>query len=102
MLILDENGCVLEANPEVLNVLELNSREEIIGKSILPYIVREHLGAVKQTLHDVFKGRSGFVLYEARGARGKVTRREMHAAPLKDSKGNIIAFIGISREVREN
>lgn len=92
---------VIEMNPAGLAMIEARSPEQIIGKSALEIIDPQYRQAFLDLTERVFRGESGTLKFEITSLRGAHRWLETHAAPLLDSRGNISALLGITRDITE-
>lgn len=99
--VLDRNGKLLEMNAAGLAMIEAESASAVIGLSVYPMIVEEHLDSFRAMIEDVFCGKNCILQFEMIGLKGTRRWMESHAAPLRDHDGNIIALLGITRDVTE-
>ncbi len=95
------DGTLLQMNPAGLKVIEADSLDSVVGLSVYELIDDEHRQAFKELNEAVFKGESGIIEFEIRGLRGSRRWVETHATPLRDSSGNVIAHLGVTRDVTE-
>ena len=99
--ILSPNGTLLEMNPAGLRMIEADSAAEVVGNVVYPLVVAEHRSAFQNLNEAVFRGESGTLAFEMIGLKG--TRRwfDTHAVPLRNSKGEIVASLAITRDITE-
>jgi PAS domain S-box-containing protein len=98
----DINGNIVECNQTTLDILELSSKEELIGKSGFEFIperdhqrVRENLG---RTLEQ---GSVKNVEYTFLTKSGREIPTELSSSVLKDSSGKIVGFVSVAKDVTE-
>ncbi len=96
------NGELEEMNPAGLAMIEADSFEQIIGKSLLDVIDKPYRKAFSQLTQNVFKGKSGKLEFEITGLKGTHCTMETHAVPLKDAEGKILSLLGITRDITEH
>ncbi len=93
------DGSLIEMNPAGLAMLEADSLDIIKGKIIYQSIVPEHRDAFRKLTEDVFSGKSGNLEFMVTGLKGRKLWLETHAVPLRNDRGEIIALLGITRDV---
>ncbi len=99
--LLDENGLLLEMNPAGLAMIEADSLDMVQNKPVLGIILPEYRAAFSQLIKDIFRGKTGKLIFEIRGLKGTHRWLDTHAVPLKDEKGQIISLLGITRDITE-
>ncbi len=99
--ILDKNNILLEINPAGLSLIEVSSVDEVIGTSVLEYILPEHHGKIQSLTKGVFQGESGKLQYAIKGKKGTHRWLETHAVPLRSNAGNITELLAITRDITE-
>jgi two-component system, cell cycle sensor histidine kinase and response regulator CckA len=100
--LLAADGTLLEINPAGLKMIDADSLEQVTGKSIYPLVVPAYLASVQDLTRTVFQGGSGNLEFEFVGLKG--TRRwvETRAVPLKSAAGEVIALLGVTRDISEH
>lgn len=92
------DGTLLQINRAGLQMIEADSLEQVIGKSIFDCIAAEFRSAFR-TFHDqVCRGHGGRLEFDIIGLRGTRRHMETNAVPLKDDSG-AISHLGITRDV---
>jgi PAS domain S-box-containing protein len=95
------NGALKSMNASGLEMLEADSLEQVIGKSILRVINKPYRKAFKHLIQNVFTGKSGTLEFEITALKGTHRWMETHAVPLRNAEGKIISLLGISLNVTE-
>ncbi|MDO8316090.1 MAG: PAS domain S-box protein [Flavobacterium sp.] len=95
------NGELEDINPAGLAMIEVDSFEQIKGKSLFDIIDKPYRNAFSQLTQDVFKGKSGNLEFEITGLKGTHRWMETHAVPLKDAEEKIIFLLGTTRDITE-
>jgi PAS domain S-box-containing protein len=99
--ILARDGTVLEMNPAGLRMIEADSAEQVVGEKVYPLIVPEHRQAFQHLTESAFQGDSGTLEFEIVGLKGIRRWLDTHAVPLRNSSGEIVAALGITRDISE-
>jgi PAS domain S-box-containing protein len=84
-----------------LEMIQVDSLEQARGKSLYPLILPEYRDAFRKLTAEVFQGRSGTLSFEMTGVKGRRRWLDTHAVPLRNDKDEIIALLGITRDVTE-
>jgi PAS domain S-box-containing protein/putative nucleotidyltransferase with HDIG domain len=99
--ILDVEGRLLDMNPAGLRMIEAETFEQVKGKSVLGLVAPEYREAFKALNRRVFADASGELEFEIIGLKGTHRRLETHAVPLRNSAGEIISLLGVTRDITE-
>jgi PAS domain S-box-containing protein len=95
------DGTLLEMNPAGLAMVDAESSDQVVGKCIYPLVASPYRAAFIALTERVFRGEAGVLEFEAIGLRGTHRWLETHAAPLWDAQGQVIAALGITRDITE-
>lgn len=108
MIIESEPECVklvsrgyllLDVNPSGLNMIEADSPDQVIGKSVLDIVAEGSRDAYKALNDRVFLGETAVGEFEIVGLKGTHRWMESHAAPLRDKESRVIAQLSITRDI---
>ena len=99
---LNAKGELIYMNPAGLAMIEADNLEMVKGKSIINLLNSNYQSAFKKLTMDVFKGKSGKLVFEITGLKGTSRWLETHAVPLKDTDGNIISLLGVTRDITKS
>jgi PAS domain S-box-containing protein len=99
---LDAKGELIYMNPAGLAMIEADNLDMVKGQPIIGLITPNHQRAFKKLANEVFKGNSGQLKFEIKGLKGTTKWLETHAVPLKDTEGNIISLLGVTRDITEH
>ncbi len=99
----DMTGTILELNEAMVNMYGHSNKEELIGRNAIDFIVDEYrdtvvllgMEAIKEG-HDINR-----IEYRLVNASGKQFDVELYAAPLRDSSGEPVAWVNVSRDITE-
>jgi PAS domain S-box-containing protein len=97
--LLARNGVLLEMNPAGLQMIEADSLEQIKGTCVFPLVVEETRAEIRALCERVFCGESARKEFQVVGFKGTARWLDMHAAPVRNARGEVIAMIGISRDI---
>ena len=84
-----------------LEMIEVDSLEQVKSQSVYPIVVPEYRGPFKNLTRDVFQGRSGSLLFEMVGAKGTRRWLDTHAVPFRNEKDEIVALLAVTRDVTD-
>lgn len=99
--LLDANGALLQMNRAGLDMIQAESLEQVKGRCVAGLVVPEHRAAFDSLRERVFLGESGMLEFETIGLKGKHLWLETHAVPLRNDKEEIVALLGVTRDVTE-
>ncbi len=99
---LDSDGCLLQMNRAGLNMIEADDLDQVIGQSVTSLVTPSCRDAFDALTQDVFRGKPGVLTFELVGLKGTHRWLESHAVPLRDSDGNIISMLSVTRDVTEH
>jgi two-component system cell cycle sensor histidine kinase/response regulator CckA len=92
------DGKVTEINPAGLKMFEADSLEQLADRSMAQFVTGNHLTAFEACVEAVWRGERSCVEFEMAGLQGTPRWLEMHAAPLRDPQGELVALLGITRD----
>jgi two-component system, cell cycle sensor histidine kinase and response regulator CckA len=98
---LGADGTLLMMNRAGLEMLQVDSLDQVKGKVATPLVASEHRRAFAALLMNVFRGKGGRLTFEMIGLKGRRLWMDTHMVPLRDEKNNIIAALGITRDITE-
>ncbi len=98
---LGADGSLLMMNRAGLEMLQVDSLDQVKGKAAIPLVAAEHRAAFAALLKNVFRGKGGKLAFEMIGLKGRRLWMDTHMVPLRDEKNNIIAALGITRDITE-
>ena len=99
--LLTRDGRVSEVNPAGLVMMEAESAEQVCGKSAYDFVTPEYHRAFEKLNERVFNGEAGQLEFEIVGLKGTRRWMETRAAPLRDSHGEVIAQLAVTRDISE-
>lgn len=95
------DGQLLEMNPTGLRMLEVDSLEEAQNLGLLSFVERSYRSEFIKLHRNVMAGDSGILEFRIIGQKGRERWLETHATPLRNKAGNIIALLGLTRDITE-
>ena len=97
MLDIDSN--LLMMNRAGLEIMEADSFEQVKGQCLCSLITDPYRDAFSTLTQEVFQGISGTLEFETVGLKGRHVWLETHAVPFRNEQGEIIALLGITRDI---
>jgi PAS domain S-box-containing protein len=98
--IVDVNGRLVQMNPAGLKMLEADSPEQVVGRSVLEVIAPEYRNAFADLHKRVLAGESMQLEYEVIGLKGGRRWLDSHAVPMKEANGNVV-HLAVTRDISE-
>ncbi|MCK9420891.1 MAG: PAS domain S-box protein [Nitrospirae bacterium] len=95
------DGTLIMMNRAGLEMIQVDSLDQAKGKSIFPLIAPEYREAFRKLTEEVFQGKPGTLTFKMTGIKGRQLWLDTHAVPLRNDKDEIIALLGITRDVTE-
>src|SRR5208337_4263147 len=93
------DGSLIMMNPAGLAMIEADSIERVKGQDVCSLVAAPYRDAFRKVIEDIFAGRNSKMEFEAVGLKGRKLWLATHAVPLRDETGNIIALLGITRDM---
>jgi PAS domain S-box-containing protein len=97
----DAQGNLIMMNRAGLDMIEVDDFEQVKGQCVCPFITSEHRQAFMDLTTQVFEGKSGNLMFEMVGRKGRHVWLETRAVPFRNEKNEIIALLGITRDITE-
>ncbi len=98
---LDENGVVIEMNASGLKMLEADSPDQVVGKSLYSLVHPEDSGSVRAFTWKVCRGSGGTLQFRIEGLKGGVRWLETHAVPFEDRRDGRPLVLAVTRDITE-
>jgi PAS domain S-box-containing protein len=95
------DGTLLEMNAVGLKLIEADSLDQCIGKSVYPLVVPEYRSAFRLLTERACSGEDGTLEFEIIGMKGMRRWMETHATRLSDANGDTIGALSITRDITE-
>ena len=95
------DGSLLEMNPAGLAMIEADSLDQAVGQRMSSLVVPEYQPAFEALSGKVFRGESGTLEFEIVGQKGTRRWLETHSAPLRNTRGEVFALLGVTRDITE-
>jgi len=97
--LLAPDGTVLEMNRAGLQMVDADSRDQVVGRSVLPLVAPEYHAAFRDLHARVFQGQSGTLEFEMVSLQGIRRRMETHVIPVRDHHDRVEAALAITRDI---
>lgn len=98
---LDIKGYLIDMNPAGLQMIEADNLEMVKDQSVLNIIDEPYRNSFRSLNQSIFKGNSGKLEFEITGLKGTKRWLETHAVPFKNASGEIIALLGVTRDISD-
>lgn len=98
---IDPSGTLIEMNPAGLSMVEADSEAQVVGTKVLDLVHPAQRAAFVELHRRAIAGESGIMEHQLTGLRGTVRWLETHAAPLRNSAGQVIAAVAVSRDISD-
>ncbi|GAA0694505.1 hypothetical protein GCM10009104_22500 [Marinobacterium maritimum] len=99
--VMSPQGEVLQMNAAGLAILEAESLEQINQVGVLNFVDLEYRDQFAALNQQALAGRSGSLEFTVTGRQGCVRWLDTHAAPLRDSDGQITAVLSVTRDITQ-
>jgi two-component system cell cycle sensor histidine kinase/response regulator CckA len=99
--LLDADANLIMMNEGGLSMIQVDSLNQVKGKSILPLVIEEYREAFIELTKLVFKGESGTLVFEIVGIKGRRLWLDTHAVPFRNENEKIVALLGVTRDITE-
>ncbi len=97
-----EDGTLLEMNPAGLSMIDADSFEQVAGMSIYAFMNPLSVKTMQALTQRVFRGEMGSLEFELTGLKGTHRWVEIRAVPLRNPEGQVIALLGVTRDITEH
>jgi len=95
-----QDGTLHHMNSSGLRMLEADSAEDVVGKSVFDLIADKDRERFRQFHETVCAGNKGTSRFDVVGMRGTVRHMETHAVPLRASDGSMVE-LSVTRDITE-
>jgi PAS domain S-box-containing protein len=96
------DGSIVQMNPAGLKMIEADSIEQVIGKSVYPIITPKYQDAFRELTESVCLGNQGLLEFEIIGLKGTHRWLETHAVSLRNAQNEIIGLLGVTRDITDH
>ncbi|MCX6141681.1 MAG: PAS domain S-box protein [Ignavibacteriales bacterium] len=103
LAILDMNGALAFASPKAIDMFGIPPEQEIIGTTILNWVLPDDRGLVKSRIQEILSGRSEPEPREFRLVKNDRTPfwGEINSSPIVDDSGNVVGLLIVCRDITE-
>lgn len=99
--LLARDGSLLDMNAAGLAMIDAQSFEQIKGSRMDTLVLAPYRQAFKRTIAQVFAGQPATLEFEIQSLKGQHRWLNTQAVPMRNSAGEIIALLGLTRDVSE-
>ena len=93
------DGSLIDINPAGLAMIDASSIEDVKAANVIDLLLPQYREAFRCLIQQVFEGKPGSLEFEMHGLMGRNRWMDTHATPMRDSAGEVIAFLGVSRDI---
>jgi len=94
-----EDGTIIEMNPAGVRMLEADSPEQILGKSIYGVISPEHRGDFRTAVKRTCQGEKCTLEFKVTGLKGSELWLETYMVPFEDSRHEHPIVLAVTRDI---
>lgn len=99
--VLDPDGLIVDINAAGLAVLELKAVDDARRHRFCDFMLPDYQAHFADLHRRLAQGENATLQFEIAGAHGNRRWLEIHAAPMRDARDNIVSMLGVSRDVTE-
>ena len=99
--IVDKYGKLLEMNSAGLGMLEASTLKEAQAYNLVDYLLPAWRAPFIALHTQVMNGEKGILEFEIKGLKGTIRWLEIHAVPMRDAEGNVVALLGVTRDITD-
>jgi PAS domain S-box-containing protein len=99
IMLLARDGSLLMMNRPGLNMIDADSLGQVQGKVIADLVMEEYHRQFIALTEEAFRGESGILEFELKSLKDRRLWVETHIAPYRNEKNEIIALLGITRDI---
>lgn len=97
--LLDRDGNLLEMNPAGVAMIEADSFSQVDHHCVYPLVNAEFRESFRHMTEEVFEGKPAILEFKITGLKGTERWLETHASPFRSETGDIVALLGITRDI---
>lgn len=97
--LIDKDGNLLEINAAGVAMLEVESADILLGKSVYPAIATEYRSAYINLHHKVCQGQKASLQFEIIGFKGTRRWMETHAVPLRNEADGTFLHLAVTQDI---
>lgn len=100
--LLDKECRLIEMNPAGLAMIEADNLEAVKGAPMIQLINPPYRRLFLQFVKEVFNGQQKKIEFEITGFKGTTRWLETNAVPFRNANGEIVAILGVTRDITPN
>ncbi len=97
--VLEPDGTLRQMNRAGLDMIEADSLDQVVGRSILGVVAPRDREAFAALNEQVNRGEAGTLEFEIIGLKGGHRWLETHAVPMRDEDGHITGLLSVTRDI---
>lgn len=99
--LIGKDGHLLMMNRSGLDMIEADTFDQVKERPVFPLISPKYVKDFKKLTYDVFQGKTGELVFQMTGLRGRTLWLHTRAVPLRNDRNEIIALLAITRDITE-
>lgn len=100
--VVDNRGKLTQMNPAGLAMLEAQTLEAAQQYPLTDFLLPQYRAAFIDLHKQVMNGEEGVLEFEVTGLKGTKRWLETHAAPMRNTNGEITGLLGVTRDITEH
>jgi PAS domain S-box-containing protein len=97
--VVSPDGILMQMNRAGLAMIEADAAGQVVGRPISEVVAPEHRAAFVGLNERVCHGATGTLEFEVVGLRGGRRWLETHAVPMRNSAGEIVSLLSVTRDI---
>ena len=97
--LIEPDGTIREINPAGLKILEADTPEAVVGRTLLPLVAPDYREAVRALLQAAMRGEKRCLEFPLTSLKGTVRWLELTGAPFQSEETGQTLVLGVSRDI---
>jgi diguanylate cyclase (GGDEF)-like protein/PAS domain S-box-containing protein len=95
------DGTLVRMNRAGLEMIEADSEAQVLGVKVVDFVVPEYQAAFNALTEKAIQGESGTLEFKIIGLKGGHRWLDTHSVPMRNSVGQVMGILGVTRDVTE-